>query len=148
MTNEFDEFVKKLQNRIIKKDIKDHSKKIVELFYSPQNWGKPLLEEITVYEESQDEQNGDFLGIYLKIENNIIVKANFITDGCGVVIAIASQLTIMITRKSIDYAIKLKPDNLIKALKGIPPDEIHYVNLVLMTLKNAIKKYNYNKQFC
>jgi len=113
MSNEFDEFIKILQNKIIKEDIKDHNKKIVKLFHNPQNWGKPPNEEITVYEESQDEQKGDFMGLYLKIEKNIIVKANFITDGCGVMIATASQLTIIITRKSIDYANELKPDDLI-----------------------------------
>ncbi|MFW9818334.1 MAG: iron-sulfur cluster assembly scaffold protein [Candidatus Thorarchaeota archaeon] len=141
MSNEFDEFVNKLQNKIIKEDLKDHSKKVINLFHNPQNWGKPPIEEISVYEEVQDEQKGDFLGLYLKIENNIIVKANFITDGCGVMIASASEMTINITGKSIEYAKNLKPDNLINTLKGIPPDEIHCVNLAIKSLKNAIKKY-------
>ncbi|MFX0023362.1 MAG: iron-sulfur cluster assembly scaffold protein [Candidatus Hermodarchaeota archaeon] len=141
MSNNFDEFVAKLQKEIIRKDIKDHSKKIVKLFHNPQNWGKPPIEEITVYEESQEGQSGEFLGLYLKIKKDIIVKANFLTDGCGVMIATASQLTIMVTGKPIDFAKKLKPVDLINTLKGIPPDELYCVNFTLKTLKNSIKKY-------
>ncbi len=109
--------------------------------YNPQNWGKPSKEDITIFEEKRGGKKGYFLGLYLKIENDIISKANFITDGCGVMIAIASQLTIIIKGKSIEYAMNLKPDHLINALKGIPPDEIHCVNLAIITLKDVIKKY-------
>ncbi len=142
MPNNFDDFVRNLQKEIIQKEIKDHSKKIVELCHNPQNWGKPPKEEITVSEERREGLKDYFLGLYLKIENDVIIKVNFITDGCGVMVATASQLTILITGKSIDFANNLKPDYLINALNGIPPDEIHCINLALKTLKNAIKKYN------
>ncbi len=142
MPNDFDDFVRKLQKEIIQNEIKDHNEKIVELCHNPQNWGKPPKEEITILEERQEGLKDYFLGLYLKIENDIIIKANFITDGCGVMIATASQLTLLITGKSISYAKNLKPDYLINALNGIPPDEIHCINLALNTLKNAINKYN------
>jgi NifU-like protein involved in Fe-S cluster formation len=142
MPNNFDVFVKNLQKEIIQKEIKDHNRKIVELYHNPKNWGKPPKEEITVFEEKREDPKGYFLGLYLKIENDVIIKANFITDGCGVMVATASQLTIIITGKSIDYAKNLKPDYIINTLKGIPPDEIDCVHLALKTLKNAIEKYN------
>lgn len=142
MPNNFDDFVRNLQKEIIQKEIKDHNEKIVELCHNPQNWGKPPKEEITILEERRDGLKNYFLGLYLKIEDDAIIKANFITDGCGVMVATASQLTLIITEKSIDYAKNLKPDYLISALNGIPPDEIHCINLALKTLKNAINKYN------
>ncbi|MFX0038710.1 MAG: iron-sulfur cluster assembly scaffold protein [Promethearchaeota archaeon] len=141
MPNSLDKFVNNLQKEIIKEEIKDHSKKIVELCHNPKNWGKPPKEEITISEEKQDELKGFFLGLYLKIEDDIIIKANFITDGCGVMVATGSQLTIMISGKSVEFAEKLSPDSLISALKGIPLDEINCIRLAIKTLKNAIKKY-------
>ncbi|MFX0003858.1 MAG: iron-sulfur cluster assembly scaffold protein [Candidatus Hodarchaeota archaeon] len=141
MPNSLDNFVINLQKEIIKKEIKDHNKKIVELFHNPKNWGKPPKEEITILEEKQDELKGFFLGLYLKIEDDIIITANFITDGCGVMVATGSQLTTMICGKSVEFAEKLSPDSLITALEGIPPDEINCINLAIKTIRNAIKKY-------
>jgi len=141
MPKNFDKFVKNLQKEIIQKEIKDHNEKIVELFHNPQNWGKPSKEEITIFEERRGGLKGYCLGLYLKIENDIIIKANFITDGCGVMVATGSQLTIIIIGKSVEFAENLKPDYLINALIGIPPDEIHCIDLAIKTLKNAIKKY-------
>ncbi len=141
MPNKFDDFVKNLQKEIIQKEIYDHNEKIVELFHNPKNWGKPPNEEITTLEERRDEEKGYFMGLYLKIENDLIIKASFITDGCGVMVATGSQLTIIITGKSVDFAENLKPDYLINALTGLPPDEIYCINLAINTLKSAIKKY-------
>ena len=141
MPNSLDDFVIKLQKEIIKKEIKDHNKKIVELFHNPKNWGKPPKEEITISEEIQDELKGYFLGLYLKIEDGIIIKANFITDGCGVMVATGSQLTTMICGKSVEFAEKFSPDSLSSALEGIPHDEIDCINLAIKTIRTAIKKY-------
>ena len=90
MPNDFDKFVENLQKEIIKKEIEDHNEKIVNLFYNPQNWGKPPKKDISVFEENRGGSKNYFLGLYLKIEDDIIVKANFITDGCGVMVATGS----------------------------------------------------------
>jgi len=77
MSENFEKFVKKLQKKIIKKEIKDHNERIVTLCYNPQNWGKLLKEKITVQEERRGGPKGYFFGLYLMIENNLIVKANY-----------------------------------------------------------------------
>jgi nitrogen fixation NifU-like protein len=145
MPNNFDDFVENLQKEIIQKGIKDHNEKIVNLFYNPQNWGKPPKKEITVSEERRGGLKGYFLGIYLKIENGIITKANFITDGCGVMVATGSQLTILIKGKSIEFAENLKPEDIKNALNGIPPNENHCPDLAINNLRIAIKKYKHKK---
>lgn len=141
MVPDFDKLVRKLQKRIIKKEIKEHNKKIVNLFYNPINWGKPPKEEITVYEEKNNGIMGYFFGLYLKIENEIIIKANFITDGCGVMVAAGSELTMLIYGKSIDSIENLNKIDLIRALNGVPPHEIQNIELVIEVFKNVIKKY-------
>lgn len=60
---------------------------------------------------------------FLKINGKIIEKANFITEGCGASVAIASQTTLLIESKSLDYAKTLKPEDINEALKGLPEDK-------------------------
>lgn len=141
MSEKFEKFVEKLQKKIIKKEIKDHNERIVDLCYNPQNWGKPLKEEITVYEELRGEPKNYFLGLYLKITNGIIIKASFVTDGCGVMIATGSQTTILIEGRSIESAEKLTAIDIDKALMGIPKEEYHCLDLAIKTLKSTIEKY-------
>jgi nitrogen fixation NifU-like protein len=145
MPKNFDKLVEKIQNEIMQKEIEDHNEKIVSLYYNPQNWGKPPFEEITVYEELRGGPKQYFLGIYLKIENGIISKANFLTDGCGVMVATCSQMTILIKGKSIEFADDLKKKDINNGLMGIPPDEQHCIDLTIHTLRSAIKKYKLNK---
>ncbi|MFX1326258.1 MAG: iron-sulfur cluster assembly scaffold protein, partial [Promethearchaeota archaeon] len=101
MPDEFEEFVNKLQKEIIDKEIEDHNEIIVNLCHYPQNWGKLSEDQITIFEERRGGPKGYFLGLYLNIENEKITKANFITDGCGVMVATGSQTTIMVEGKSI-----------------------------------------------
>ena len=104
MSKDFDEFVNRLQKEINEIEIQNHNERIVNLCYNPENWGKPSEEEVTVSEERYGGPKGYFLGLYLKIEKNIITKANFITNGCGVMIATGSQTTILIKGHSIEFA--------------------------------------------
>ncbi|MFX0001108.1 MAG: iron-sulfur cluster assembly scaffold protein [Candidatus Hodarchaeota archaeon] len=143
----FDKFTKKLQNEIFQKDIEEYNKKIVNLFYNPKNWGRPPKKEITVFEERRNGPKRYFLGLYLKIENNSIIKANFITDGCGVMVAIGSQLTLLIKGKTLEFANNLKPEDISNALMGIPPNEEHCTDLAINTLRKTIKKYKHEKKF-
>ena len=141
MVENFEEFVENLQKEIIEKEIKEHNEKIVELCYNPKNWGKPSKEKITVFDERRGGPKNYFLGFYLAIGKDIIRKANFLTDGCGVMIAIGSQVTILIEGKSILFAESLNIEDIDRALMGIPENENHCLNLAIKTLKSVIEKY-------
>jgi len=145
MVENFEAFVENLQKEIIEKEIKDHNIKIVELCYNPKNWGKPSKEEITIFDERREGPKNYFLGFYLKIEKETIKKANFLTNGCGVMIAIGSQVTILIEGKSILFAESLSIEDIDRALMGIPQDEKHCLNLAIKTLKSVIEKYKARK---
>lgn len=145
MPRDFDKLVNKIQKEIIQKEIEDHNEKIVSLYYNPQNWGKPPLEEITVYGEQRGGPKKYFLGLYLKIEKDIISKAHFVTDGCGVMVATGSQMTLLLIGKSIGFAEDLKANDINSALMGIPHDEQHCIDLAIHTLKDVIKKYKLDK---
>lgn len=141
MPKDFENYVDKLQKRIIKEDVRDHNEKIVNLFHNPINWGKPPKKDITIFEERRGGPKDYFLGFYLKIVKDNIINANFVTDGCGVMVATGSQTTILIKNKSINFADNLKPEDIDKALLGLPEEEKHCAHLAIETLKNLISKY-------
>ncbi|MFX1504275.1 MAG: iron-sulfur cluster assembly scaffold protein [Promethearchaeota archaeon] len=145
MPDNFEEYVEKLQKKIKKEAIKDHNEKIVNLFYNPKNWGKPPEKDITVFEERRGGPKNYLLGFYLKIEKKNIIEANFITDGCGVMVATGSQLTILIKNKTINYAENLKAEDINDALLGIPKEEQYCTHFAIDILKDLIKKYKLNE---
>ena len=140
----FDEFVNKLQQEIIDQELADYNKRIVELFHNPPNWGKPPESEITIFKKYKG-PCGDVMQFFLKIKEGVIEKANFITDGCGPTVAAGSQTTLLIQGKTIDFAEKLKPEEIDNALEGLPEDHKHCAELAVRTLKRAIQKYKNNE---
>ncbi len=143
--DDIDKWVEELQKEIDEEEIKRYNKYIVELFQNPKNWGKSKDEEISVghaYEGSC----GDTMQFFLKIRDNIIEKANFITDGCGATVAAGSQTTIMIEGKSLQYVERLETKDLDQKLGGLPDDHKHCAELAIRTLKRAIEKYKYQSQ--
>lgn len=141
--DKFNEFVDKLQKEIIDKEIERTNERIVELFYNPKNWGQPPDDEISISHECIG-QKGEFMKFFLKIEDGIVTKANFLTDGCGVMVATGCQTTLLIKDKALDYIEKLKPEDIEKALNGLPEDEKECAQLSVKTLKSLIEKYKYN----
>jgi nitrogen fixation NifU-like protein len=136
----FDEFVKKLQKEIIDKEIQEYNEYIVDLFHKPKNWGKPPDDEISISHFYKG-PCGDTMEFYLKINDNIIEKANFITDGCGASVATGSQTTLLIEGKNLNYVENLEPETIDEALGGLPTDHKHCAELAVRTLKKAIAKY-------
>jgi len=140
-----DKWVEELQKEIIDQEIEKYNEYIVELLQNPKNWGKPSTEEISVW-HAYEGSCGDTMQIFLKIKDNIIEKADFITDGCGATVAAGSQTTIMIEGKSVQNAENLQPNDIDKALGGLPDDHKHCAELAVRTLHRAIEKYKLQSQ--
>jgi nitrogen fixation NifU-like protein len=141
--DDLDKWVEEIQKEINEEEIKRYNKYIVELYQNPKNWGKPRDEEIST-RHAYEGSCGDTMQFFLKIKDNIIEKANFITDGCGATVAAGSQITIMIEGKPIQYAESLEAIDLDKKLGGLPDDHKHCAELAIKTLHRAIEKYKYH----
>ena len=104
----FDKFVEELQKEIIDKELEQYNEHIVQLFQDPKNWGKPKEEDISVW-HAYEGPCGDTMQFFLKIEDDMIKEAHFITDGCGATVAAGSQTTLLIENKSLEFAENLIP---------------------------------------
>ena len=135
-----DKWVEEIQKEIIEEEIKRYNKYIVELLLNPKNWGKPEDDDISVW-HAYEGSCGDTMQFFLKINEGIIEKANFITDGCGATVAAGSQTTMMVEGQALEFAENLHPIDVENALGGLPDDHKHCAELAVTTLKHAIEKY-------
>ena len=84
---------------------------------------------------------GDTMKIWLKVSNNNIVAATFMTDGCGTSIASGSMVTEMAKGKNIIEVRKISQEDVLGALAGLPEESQHCALLAANTLKAAIRDY-------
>ena len=84
---------------------------------------------------------GDMMQIMIKVEDDRIVDAKFKTFGCGSAIASSSMATEMILGKTIDEALALTNDQIVKELGGLPAVKVHCSVLAEQAIKSALWDY-------
>lgn len=84
---------------------------------------------------------GDTMEIWLKVSNDAIVDAVFMTDGCGPSIASGSMVTEIAKGKSISEAQRIAQGDVLDALGGLPDESKHCALLAADTLKAATRDY-------
>ena len=84
---------------------------------------------------------GDTMEFFLKVKKDTITDIQFMTDGCAPTVACGSMASKMVKGKSISEAAKVTNIDLIKALDGLPEENLHCAKLAVDTLHKAIKTY-------
>lgn len=90
---------------------------------------------------------GDTTEIYLKLDDDKIKAATFMTDGHESAIACANLLTTMALGLSLDEAAQISAEDLISALGGLPEAKHHCAQLVINTLHNALDNRTRSKGY-
>jgi len=116
-----------------------YSKKVIEHFRNPHNQG--VIKNADAIGKVGNPVCGDILKIYLKIKDDAIKDIKFETLGCAAAIAVSSVLTDRAKGKTLDEALKIKKDDTVKDLGGLPPIKIHCSMLGVDALQQAIKNY-------
>ncbi len=84
---------------------------------------------------------GDTMEIWIKVNNDAIAGATFMTDGCGTSIASGSMVTEMAKGKNITEVQKISQQDVLDALGGLPDESKHCALLAANTLKLALRDY-------
>ncbi|MDD2497431.1 MAG: iron-sulfur cluster assembly scaffold protein [Desulfitobacteriaceae bacterium] len=119
-----------------------YNMKVMELFLDPENVG--VIENSNGIGEGGDPHCGDHLKLYIKVEDNIIKDISFQVIGCCAAIASSSMTTILAKGKTLDEALKIKENDIVDALGGLPEEKIHCSVMGAAALKNAILNYYEN----
>jgi len=116
--------------------VKDH-------FTNPRN---VLLEDESSFDYNAKGQTGnikcgDQMMMLLKIEDDVIADVRWKTYGCASAIASTSMLSETIKGMKIEDAYKIRPEDLVEKLGGLPSFKIHCSVLGDKALRAAIDDY-------
>jgi len=112
---------------------------VMDHFTHPRNIGE--IEDPDGVGEAQNPVCGDTMRLFIKVEDNRINDAKFLTFGCSAAIASSSITTEMIKGKTIEEALAISNEMVTDALGGLPPTKMHCSVLAEKALTNAISDY-------
>jgi nitrogen fixation protein NifU and related proteins len=120
-----------------------YTDKVIEHFTNPQN--AYIMPDADAYGSIGDPACGDSLTFYLRIKDNQIEEISYLVLGCCASIATSSMTSIIAKGKTLEEALEITEDDVIKALDGLPENKVHCSNLGVSALRLAISNY-YEKQ--
>lgn len=116
----------------------------LEHFKNPRNVGK--MENPDAQSMVGDPSCGDTLMMFIRVNENIISEVSYLVFGCAGSIATSSMASTMIEGKSIGEVLKLKDQDVVDALGGLPADKEHCSNLGIRAVHAAIRNYLETRQ--
>lgn len=87
---------------------------------------------------------GDEMVIWIKVKGAKIIDCKWQTFGCGSAIASTSMLSVMVLENggmTIEQALKIRPQDILERLDGLPARKIHCSVLGDQALRAAINDY-------
>ena len=112
---------------------------LIDHFLHPRNVGE--IADPDAVAVVGDPTCGDFIRVYLKVENGRISAFKFLTQGCPGAISTSSIATELAIGKTLDEALKLTDNDVIEAARGIPARKAHCSLLAIRGLHEAIAIY-------
>lgn len=112
---------------------------ILDHFLHPRNVGE--IENADGYARIGDPTCGDFIKVWLRIENETIVDFKYKVFGCWGAISTTSVVSELAMGKSIKDATKITDDDVIRELGGIPENKQHCSLLGVQGLRAALADF-------
>jgi len=126
------------------KKIGPYTKKVIEYFKKPHNYGR--MKDPDGVGKVGNVVCGDVMWLYIKVGKNkkgreMIKDIKFETFGCVAAIATSSVITDLAKGKTLEEAMKIDRNKIVKSLGGLPPIKIHCSVLAASALSEAIYDY-------
>jgi nitrogen fixation NifU-like protein len=112
-----------------------YSPTLVDHFLHPRNVG--LMRNPDGVGEDEYAGCGDLARFFLRVRDGRAAEVRFQTYGCGPTIAAASAASELATGRTIDHLLALGPDDVERALEGLPEDRRHAAEVVAGALRAA-----------
>ncbi len=117
-----------------------YSPQLLDHFQNPRNAG-----EITDPDASVQLENpacGDILKLTLRVTDGRIAEIRFLAKGCVPAMACGSLLTELVQGRTLKEARKLRREELVQAIGGVPEASSHASHLAMDALAAALKEVN------
>jgi len=119
-----------------------YTEKVKEHFLNPKNYLKEGEKfEYNGIGKVGNPKCGDEMIFMIKVEDGVIIDCRWKCYGCAVALSVTSILSEMVKGMSLDDAMKIKPEDIIKELKGVPKVKVHCSVLGDQALRKAIEDY-------
>lgn len=143
--DELDAWERIMENKIMEEVKQIYSPVVINEWLHPSNVGR--MHDADTYAIVTG-SCGDTMELYLKVKEDNISKASFMTDGCGTTIACGSMITKMLIDLSVDEARTIDDVRLLKKLEGLPGENVHCAALTITTLKKALDNFEKKNEGC
>jgi nitrogen fixation NifU-like protein len=126
----------------------NYNKKVMKLFMNPKNMGE--IKDADGIGKVGNPVCGDIMWVYIKVGKDkkgkeILKDVKFKTFGCASAIATSSMITQIAKGKTLEDAEKIKYQEVVDSLGGLPPIKIHCSTLATEALNKAIEDYRNKK---
>ena len=115
-----------------------YSPQLLDHFEHPRNPGEVVDADATVRLENP--ACGDILKLSMKVTNGHIDEIRFLAKGCVPAMACASALTELVKGQSVEAARRLRREELVEAVGGLPEASGHASHLAIEALVAALKQ--------
>lgn len=112
------------------------SPQILDHFEHPRNSGS--VDEPDACVQLQNPACGDVLKLTLKVVDGRVADIRFLAKGCVPSIACASALTELVRGRTVADARKMRREQLVEAVGGLPPASSHASHLAMDALHAAL----------
>ncbi len=115
-----------------------YSSRLLDYFQHPRNAGEVANPDAAV--EVENPACGDILRLTIKVENGHIAEIRFRAKGCVPTMACGSALTELVKGRTLDHARRLRRQELVHAVEGLPEASSHASQLALDALAVLLEK--------
>ena len=115
-----------------------YSTQLLDHFQNPRNAGD--LAAADAIAEISNPVCGDVIRLSLRVRDELIAEIRFKAKGCVPAMACGSALTELTRGRTVAEARKLKREDLIAAVGGVPPASSHAAQLALDALAMALNQ--------
>src|SRR6266481_2539520 len=115
-----------------------YSAQVLDHFQSPRNAGQVQNPDARV--QMENPACGDMLELTARIAAGQIAESRFRAKGCVSAMACGSALTEMVTGMSLDEAQRLRREELLARIGGLPEASQHAAYLAIDALRELLKK--------
>jgi nitrogen fixation protein NifU and related proteins len=115
-----------------------YSSQVLDHFQHPRNPGEVANPDASA--QIENPACGDVLKLTVRVTEGRIEEIRFLAQGCVPAMACASRLTELVQGKTVTEARRLRREDLVRALGGLPHASTHASHLAMDTLAAVIQQ--------
>jgi nitrogen fixation NifU-like protein len=112
--------------------------RLLDHFQNPRNPGEVAHPDASA--ELENPACGDVLKLTLRMEGDRIVEMRFLAKGCVPAMACASAVTELVQGKTLEQARRLRREDVIQAVGGLPEASAHAGHLAMDALRATLNE--------